>query len=154
MDIVSGRLQQMLVQLKQKSSSATVLTSWLPLVVLAGGSGVESGGDWGEGGELVDARFSSPDKQWGKNIVEWAMCDHEKFISSRKTTTCLLNQMPPSSTGKNKFALLSSSCTECVTPAWIYPKSVAYNEVCKTTKCQIPTNFSGMPLWQWDLTIL
>lgn len=55
MDIVSGRLQQMLVQLKQKSSSATVLTSWLPLVVLAGESDVEGGGDEGEGEELVGA---------------------------------------------------------------------------------------------------
>ncbi|EOA95867.1 hypothetical protein Anapl_09667 [Anas platyrhynchos] len=52
MDIVSGRLQQMLVQLKQKSSSATVLTSWLPLAVLAGESDVEGGGDEGEGEEL------------------------------------------------------------------------------------------------------
>lgn len=55
MDIVSGRLQQMLVQLKQKSSSATVLTSWLPLAVLAGESDVEGGGDEGEGEELVGA---------------------------------------------------------------------------------------------------
>lgn len=63
MDIVSGRLQQMLVQLKQKSSSATVLTSRLPFVVLGGGSDVERGGDIGEGEELVGARFSSPAKQ-------------------------------------------------------------------------------------------